>query len=90
MSEFETKSHSGQPVFPVFHGSRDVIEVLEAAIEEAKAGRLQGVIVCGIGPEGSGWQGAVNDGLEHTWARLQASVDTAQMELLRDGIVGWS
>lgn len=79
----------------VVDGGADLIAVLEAAIDQVKAGTLVGVIVVGVtdgdgvNNGGCGWTGAVVDGTVYPWARLQAAVDTAHMELLRDGIAAW-
>lgn len=73
----------------LIHGNKDVVEILEEAAGLAREGVIQGVIIVGVTPNGSGWRGAVCDEVEWPWARLMAAVNTVQMELCRDGIVEW-
>lgn len=74
----------------VICGAGCVVQALEHALSEAKEGRLDAVIIVGLSGNGCGWSGAFKDDIAFPWPRLQAAVDTAQMELLRDGVAQWS
>lgn len=79
----------------VIKGNKDLIDLLEHALDEAKAGKLEAVVVIGcsggdgLKTGGHGWAGAHRDDMVFPWARLQSAMDTAHMELLRDGTVDW-
>lgn len=78
----------------VIVGNKDVIECLEQALEEARAGTLVGVVVCGItAGDGltsgnQGWHGAVRDDVPFPWPRLLTTVSAAYQDLVH-GIEGW-
>lgn len=78
----------------VIVGNKDVIECLEQALVEARAGTLVGVVVCGItAGDGlitgnQGWQAAVRDDVLFPWPRLLATVTAAYQDLLQ-GIDDW-
>ena len=75
----------------VLIGNKDVIDSLEHALEEARAGRLIGVVICGIGTDaetgetGMGWDAAVREDAPFPYPRILASVATAYQDLLREG-----
>lgn len=77
-------------VHKLVHGNKDMIELLEDALQRAKRGTLEGLIIIGCENGGSGWTGAFRDDMAFPWPRLQAAVDTAQHELLKDGVANWN
>lgn len=77
--------------FGIVHGGRDLVEVLEDALERAKSGELVGIVLCGVTANNHvGWHGAFVAGTPHVWARLVASLSSAQNELLTEGVGDWS
>ena len=68
------------------HGSADLVEVLEDALERVRAGELVGVVIAGITSNGmSGWTGAFKEDAAFPWARLHAVTATAANDLLVGG-----
>lgn len=82
---------SQQPnAFALLHGNRDVVELLEDAAQQARDGKLVGVVICGITePDGQphcGWAWAYREDVFACWARLLSAVCSAKMELETKGL----
>lgn len=73
--------------FTAINGNKDVVSALEEALEEARAGRLVGIVLCGLYGEEIGWGWAHKTGLPYPWPRLLSSVADAHHELTREGPV---
>jgi hypothetical protein len=76
------------PELLVHHGGRDVIKLLEQAIDEARKGDLTGLVIAGFGPDGQGWTYAYSEAEQMPFSRLISTVSVAQHELIAKGVVG--
>lgn len=71
----------------LFHGSGDMIEMLEDAIERVKSGEMEGVVVVGATSDGAlGWSWAYKEDATHIWARLIAAQLSAHQEMMAEGL----
>lgn len=71
-------------------GDGDVVDAIEALLDRAKAGEIDGVVLVEIGDRhgrpASAWSWAHRDDIAVAWARLLAAVAATQHELLTDGL----
>lgn len=77
--------------FRLITGNRDVVASLEFALEQAKAGKLVGLVLCGVFEDEHGrdigFHWAHKDDLSFAWPRLLAAVTDAQQLIARKGLV---
>jgi len=76
-----------KPPFRLVYGGGDIVEALEDALQKAKAGEFDAVVIVGItktGFCGSHW--AHVDDMAHPWARMLSAVASTQHELLANGL----
>ena len=80
----------GPPQLRLIPGGGEIVGTLEQVLEQAKEGKLVGVVVCGISDEdggSSGWVWAHRDGIACPWPRLLAITATAFHDLVNEGLV---
>lgn len=75
------------PRLQVIEGGGDIVAVLESALEQAKAGKLDGVIIVAIRPDNHNWAYGYRDDAAYPWPRLCTATADALQEMLRHGLV---
>lgn len=79
----------------VIRGNKDLIDQLEDALAEAKAGNLEAVIIVGmtkgdgVKTGGCGWVAAYNNDMLFAWARLVAAIAMAYRDVLEADLTTW-
>lgn len=77
------------------HGNKDLIEILEDALNEARAGNFEAVVIVGV-TKGDGkttgafgWKGALNDDMLFAHPRLVAALHFCLHELATQDLNTW-
>jgi len=74
----------------LIQGGGDIVKALEHLLEEARQGRVVGVVLCAISDRDDGtfhgWTWAHKDGVVAPWARLHAVAADAAHHLMKDGL----
>lgn len=66
----------------LIQGGGDIVEFLSDALERAQRGEFDAVAICCTTPSGIQWGSAWKEGTPAPWARLLASVTSAQHDML--------
>lgn len=79
------------PKLTLVHGGKDMIETLEAAIADVKAGKITGVVLCTVEREEGGepsywWRWAHHEDLPTPFGSLLGTITCAQHTLLQEGL----
>jgi hypothetical protein len=78
---------SGNPNLTLFHGSRDMLELIDEVHAKIVAGEIEGIVICDVSDiDGCGGRWAYRDDMVHPYARLSAAVMTAAWVMQRDGL----
>ena len=75
------------PNLQVIEGGGDIVAFLEQFLEQARAGELDGIVICAAHSGqsvGWGWSGKMQSST--LWARLVAVTGTAHVTLLQEGL----
>lgn len=75
------------PFLKLLKGGGEIVDTLEVAAEEARAGEIDGVIVITIGQGNRiGWAWAHKDDTVLPWTRLVTAVAATQHDLIANGL----
>ena len=75
------------PDLQVIEGGGDIVAFLERFLEQARAGELDGIVICAARGDqscGWGWSGRMQS--PALWSRLVAVTGTAHVTLLQEGL----